>query len=92
MGVAQYIRGTIDYTLTYERPRDGETVGDGMGLEPYGHVDADYAGNVDGRRSTSGYVFMMAGGPVSWSSKLQSVVAQSTTESEYIALARGRCG
>ncbi len=89
VGVAQYVRGTIDYTITYEGPRDGETVGDGMGLEPYGYVDADYTGDVDGWRSTSGYVFMIAGGPVSWSLKLQSVVAQSTTESEYIALAQG---
>ena len=46
-----------------------------------------WAGNVDDCRSTSGYVFMIAGGPVSWRSKKQSSVALSTAEAEYMALA-----
>ena len=47
--------------------------------------DADYAGDVDSAKSTTGFVLLMGGGAVSWSSKLQSRVARSTTEAEFIA-------
>ncbi|MCO5551599.1 hypothetical protein L7F22_005104 [Adiantum nelumboides] len=50
-----------------------------------GYTDSNYAGDLDKRRSTSGYVFTMAGGAVSWRSCLQNFVTQSTTESEYVA-------
>jgi len=43
------------------------------------------AGDRDNRRSTSGYVFTVGGTTVSWVSKIQSVVALSTTEAEYVA-------
>jgi hypothetical protein len=49
--------------------------------------DADYAGNVDSRRFTTGYVFVMHGGAVSWSSRLQPTVAVSTVEAEYMGAA-----
>ncbi|CAL9224779.1 unnamed protein product, partial [Arabidopsis halleri] len=49
-------------------------------------VDSDYAGDLDNRRSTTGYVFTLAGAPISWRSVLQSVVAMSTTEAEYMAM------
>lgn len=88
MGVCRYIKGTIDYGLLYRPPSLGED-GAGSGLKPLGYVDADWAGCINTRRSTSGYVFFMGGAPVSWSSKRQSVVALSSTESEYIALTRG---
>uniref|UniRef100_A0A2N9IQA1 Reverse transcriptase Ty1/copia-type domain-containing protein n=1 Tax=Fagus sylvatica TaxID=28930 RepID=A0A2N9IQA1_FAGSY len=52
-----------------------------------GYVDADYAGEVDDRRSTTGYVFTLSGGPICWKSILQSIVAMSTTEAEYMAVA-----
>ncbi|KAF2885473.1 hypothetical protein ILUMI_20701 [Ignelater luminosus] len=58
-------------------------------IEATGYTDADYAGCVDTRKSTSGYIFVMANGPVTWKSQKQTVVAQSTTEAEYIALALG---
>ncbi|KAM2002375.1 hypothetical protein ACFX15_026084 [Malus domestica] len=54
---------------------------------PVGYVDSDYAGDLDGRKSTTGYVFTMAKGPVCWRSILQSSVALSTTEAEYMAVA-----
>ena len=50
-----------------------------------GYVDADWAGDVNGRKSTSGYLFTFAGGAVSWQSRLQKCVALSTIEAKYIA-------
>ncbi|KAE8672931.1 hypothetical protein F3Y22_tig00111833pilonHSYRG00028 [Hibiscus syriacus] len=50
-----------------------------------GYVDSDYAGDLDNRRSTIWYVFTLGGGPICWKSTVQSVVALSTTEAEYIA-------
>ena len=52
-------------------------------LEDY--VDVDWAGDIDGGKSTSGYLFTFVGGVVSWQSRLQTCVALSTTEAEYIA-------
>jgi hypothetical protein len=51
-----------------------------------GYTDADFGGSVvtDGAYSTSGYVFQLAGGPISWSSKRQGEIATSTTHAEYI--------
>ena len=49
-----------------------------------GYVDSDMAGDKDSRRSTTGYVFTIGGTVVSWISKLQKVVALSTTEVEYV--------
>ncbi|KAE8735860.1 Cytochrome P450 90B1 [Hibiscus syriacus] len=51
-----------------------------------GYVDADLAGNVDIRRSTTGYVYTLGGTAVSWVSQLQKIVALSTTEAEYVAV------
>ena len=51
-----------------------------------GYADADYAGCVDSRKSTTGYVFIFAGAAVSWRSILQSCTSSSTTEAEYVAL------
>jgi hypothetical protein len=76
-----YLSRTLDYKITYRR-------GVETGIRPLGWVDADYAADLDTRRSTSGEVFMMSGGPVSWSSKKQATVALSTTEAEYVAITR----
>ena len=59
-------------------------------LDIRGFVDADWAGDLDQRRSTSGYVFNLFGGAVSWMSKKQFVVALSTTEAEYMAATHSR--
>lgn len=53
-----------------------------------GYTDADYAGCIDTRKSTSGFVFM-CGGSVTWSSQRKNVVSLFTTEAEYIAFAHG---
>ena len=49
------------------------------------YTDADYAGDEDSRKSTSGYLMTYAGGAVSWQSRLQKCVSLSTTDAEYIA-------
>eukprot|EP00253_Pinus_taeda_P030767 PITA_30767 len=78
--VFTYLRGTSDYGLFYQgRPRLERV------LDIHGFVDADWAGDLDQRRSTSGYVFSLFGGVFSWMSKKQFVVALSTTEAEYMA-------
>ena len=50
-----------------------------------GYTDADMANDIDFRKSTSWYLMIFAGGPVSWQSKLQKCVALSFIEAEYIA-------
>ncbi|KAE8664701.1 hypothetical protein F3Y22_tig00112738pilonHSYRG00078 [Hibiscus syriacus] len=52
-----------------------------------GYVDSDYTGDLDNRRSTTGYVFTLGGGPICWKPTIQSVVALSTTEAEYMEAA-----
>ena len=51
-----------------------------------GYSDFDWAGDIDTRRSTSGYVFQIGNGTISWPSKKQATVVKSSTEAEYVAL------
>ena len=67
--VLRYIQGTSNVTLCYG----------GSDFVVSGYADSNYAGDRDNSKSTTGYVFALAGGAVSWVSKLQSVVATSTT-------------
>jgi len=57
----------------------------GTDLNLFAFSDADWAGDLDSRRSTTGYVVYAAGGPIAWQSKLQTTVAVSTMEAEYMA-------
>ena len=50
------------------------------------YVDSNYAGDLDKRRSTTGYMFTLSQTPVNWRSTLQSIVVLSTTEAEYMAM------
>jgi hypothetical protein len=77
--ILRYLKGTPDKGIMY---RQGLT----NGLQLTGYADANWAGDPDKRRSTTGYVFFLAGGPVSWSSKRQPTVATCTAEAEYQAL------
>ncbi|KAH9669399.1 Integrase catalytic domain-containing protein [Citrus sinensis] len=77
--ILRYIRKTVDIGLLFERD---DTLGQGV----IGYVDSDYAGDLDKQRSTTGYVFTFVGGPISWKSTLQSTVALSTTEAEYMTI------
>jgi len=71
-----YLRGTSRVFLCFG---NGKQVFDGF-------TDADMAGDIDSRKSTSGYLITYSGGAVSWQSRLQKCVALSTTEAEYIAI------
>ena len=79
-GVLRYLVGTRDYGITFGCTDNSSDIITGF-------CDSDYAGDVDTRRSTTGYVFIMGGGAVSWSSRRQPTVAVSTTEAEYMAAA-----
>ncbi|XP_050908121.1 uncharacterized mitochondrial protein AtMg00810 [Lathyrus oleraceus] len=76
--VLRYLRGTTELGLCYKREGEENLVA---------FCDSDYAGDLEDRKSTSGYVFKMSNGLVAWSSKKQSVVSLSTTEAEFISVA-----
>ena len=73
----KYFKGTLDPRLTYGPSKDNELF--------VTYSDADYAGDDDTLRSIGACVLRFGTGAVDWSSKLQTVVAQSTTEAEYLA-------
>ncbi|MCO5601027.1 hypothetical protein L7F22_055144 [Adiantum nelumboides] len=54
-------------------------------IEVIGYNDVDWASDLTTRKSTGGYVFKLAGGPISWKSKRQSMVSMSSCEAEYKA-------
>lgn len=76
-----YLNGTKGLGLTYQRSRKGR-----LTLE--GWSDADWAANLDTRKSIAAYVFTLVGAAVSWSCKLLPTICLSFTESEYGALTR----
>ena len=74
--ILRYLRDTTSKALCF---KGGDTI-------LTGYVDADLAGNVDIRRSTTGYVYTLGGTAVSWGSQLQKIVALSTTEAKYVVV------
>jgi hypothetical protein len=74
--ILRYLKGTSGMALCFS----------GRSANLQGFVDADLGGDVDGRKSTSGYVFTFGNTAISWMSRLQKCVALSTTEAEYIAI------
>jgi len=73
--IMRYLRGTTDLVIYDQR-------GD---LKLRGYSDADWGGDTDESRSTSGYVFTLSGGAISWYSRKQDYIALSTMEVEYVA-------
>ncbi|KAE8686610.1 Detected protein of unknown function [Hibiscus syriacus] len=79
--------GSLMYAMVFTRPDISQAVGDKQdGQCVVGYCDSDYAGDLDKRRSPTGYVFTFTKAPVSWESTLQSTVALSTIEAEYMAV------
>eukprot|EP00794_Sanderia_malayensis_P003564 gene3564-biopygen3051 len=76
--ILRYIKGTINLGIEFDGSRENE-------VQLIGFVDADWGGNLNGRKSQSGYLFSICGGIVSWASKKQATVALSSTEAEYVA-------
>ena len=74
--VMRYLQGTKDFMLTFRRSDS---------LEVTGYSDSDFAGCIDSRKSTFGYLFMLAGGAISWKSAKQTIIASSTMEAEFVA-------
>ncbi|XP_059596823.1 secreted RxLR effector protein 161-like [Vitis vinifera] len=74
--VMRYLQRTKEYMLTYRRLDQ---------LELIGYSDSDFAGCQDSRRSTSGYIYLLAGGAISWRSAKQTLVTSSTMEAEFVA-------
>ena len=69
------MKGTINFGILLGGQNQALTV----------YFDSDYAGNLDNRKSTTGVVCMMLGGPIAWLSKRQKCVSQSSTEAECVA-------
>jgi hypothetical protein len=82
--ILRYLKGTLDYGLFYKKKKSERH-------KLVGFSDSDYAGDVDDRKNTSGYVFLLNGATISLSSKKQTIVTLSTTEAEFIAAASCVC-
>ncbi|BFG35093.1 hypothetical protein CerSpe_213670 [Prunus speciosa] len=74
--VLKYLRRTKDMFLVY---------GGNLELLVEGYTDLDFKSDVDDRKSTYGYVFILNGGAISWRCCKQSTTVDSTTEAEYVA-------
>lgn len=84
--VLRYLKGTQHLFIHYNANTAGTVVqGNQSWASPAGYSDADWAGDKSTRRSTTGYLFKIMGGAISWRSKLQPTVALSSTEAEYRA-------
>ncbi|KAK8934594.1 hypothetical protein KSP39_PZI014788 [Platanthera zijinensis] len=80
--ILRYLQGTKEYGILYQKSPD---------FTLRGFTDSDWAGDINDRKSTGGYIFFAGSGPISWSSCKQRTVALSTTEAEYMALNSAAC-
>ncbi|XP_016704342.1 secreted RxLR effector protein 161-like [Gossypium hirsutum] len=80
--ILRYLKGTTSFGLLYKK---------GENLDLFGFIDSDYAGDIEDRKSTSGYVFMLGSTTISWSSKKQPIVTLSTTEAEFVVAISSAC-
>ncbi|KAL0422086.1 UNVERIFIED_CONTAM: Retrovirus-related Pol polyprotein from transposon RE1 [Sesamum latifolium] len=71
--ILRYIQGTIDHGIFYKSSQDFELVG---------YCDSDWAGDIDSRKSTTGFVYFMGSSAFTWNSKKQPIVTLSTCEAE----------
>ena len=76
----KYLKGTVNYELLYSQQDDNNR-------SMFGYLDSDWAGDLNDQKSTSSYLLMMSGAPVSCKTKKQTCVALSTAKAEYVALA-----
>ena len=83
--ILRYLKGTKDVGITYSKQDEG------LANKLFGYVDADHASDADDRKSVGGYVLMLNGGAVSWSSRKIKVVAISSFESEWYSASIAGC-
>ena len=79
--VLRYFKGTKELKIKYDRSSDARLIA---------YLDSDWGENKDDHHSTSGHVFLMANGAISWVSQQQKTVALSVGEAEYMELASTR--
>ncbi|XP_036347223.1 secreted RxLR effector protein 161-like [Rhagoletis pomonella] len=77
--ILRYLNGTAERGIQYSGPS----------TTLKGYSDSDFARDVDTRKSTTGYVFLVGGGVITWKSHRQKTVALSTTEAEFMAACEG---
>ncbi|XP_074277770.1 secreted RxLR effector protein 161-like [Silene latifolia] len=80
--ILKYVADTTEYGIFYSKVSDFKLVG---------YTDSDWAGCLDDRKITSGYVFTLGSGAISWSSKKQETVALSSSKAEYAAISLATC-
>eukprot|EP00253_Pinus_taeda_P034035 PITA_34035 len=80
--ILRYVNGTKHYGILYQETSDFRLIG---------YTDSDWAGSVNERKSTSGYVFHLGSGANSWASKKQPIMSLSTAEAEYVAATTAAC-
>ena len=73
--ILRYLKGSSDTCLCFT----------GASLKLQDYVDADFTGDIDSRKSTTGFVFTLGGIAISWALNLQKIVTLSSTEAEYVA-------
>lgn len=79
--VLRYLIGTVDYGIMFKKNQSSlKNV-----IQLQGYCDSDWGADPETRKSTTGFVFTIGGGAISWMSKRQSITAQSTAEAEYVA-------
>ncbi|GAU26641.1 hypothetical protein TSUD_102510 [Trifolium subterraneum] len=83
--ILRYIRGTMDYGILFPSTDKGKQ------CKLVAYSDSSWCGDIEDRKSTAGYVFLLGGAPIAWSSKKESVVALSSCEVEYIAASLCAC-
>ena len=78
----RYVSGTKDLAIKYSTSENFKLIG---------YIDGDNGGNIDDRKSTSGYTFHFGIGVVSWDSKKQPIVTLFSAEAEYVAATSAAC-
>ncbi|XP_051127611.1 secreted RxLR effector protein 161-like [Andrographis paniculata] len=80
--ILRYLQETRKLGVLYGKENDCNLVG---------YVDSDWAGSIDDRKSTTGYIFCRGKSPISWCSRKQRTVALSSTEAEYSTITEAAC-
>ncbi|XP_041003982.1 secreted RxLR effector protein 161-like [Juglans microcarpa x Juglans regia] len=79
--ILRYLRRILNFGLVFDR----ETY---FSSRVVGYIDYNYAGDLDKRRSLTGYVFILRGSAISWKATMQSTIVLSITEAKYMVVAK----